>query len=121
MSLICADKPEPIIFLSVVVNTSGRVYADFVRLFFLHTHRETSILSGELPEESDQFHFLRTPHLVNLKGSVGLILAKVSTMKVTIPIDLSTRSFIPLPLFFNSRRSTPLLTPSLVLLPHHSA
>jgi hypothetical protein len=37
-------------------------------------------------------------------------------MRVTIPIDLSTRSFIPLPRFFNSRRAPPLLHPSLTLL-----
>ena len=92
-----ADKPDPIIFLPVVVNTAGRVFADFVRLLFLHAHREASILAGELPEESDQFRFLRAARLANLKGSVGLILAKASAMKVTIPIDLSTRPFI---LFF---------------------
>jgi hypothetical protein len=51
-------KPYPIIFLSVSVNTSGRVYDDFVRSFFWHPHRETSVLPGKLPEESDQFRFL---------------------------------------------------------------
>jgi len=35
-------------------------------------------------------------------------------------IDLYPRSFIPLPHFFNSRRSPPLLTSSLVLFPQHS-
>jgi hypothetical protein len=54
--------------------TSGRVYDDFTRLLLLDTHRETSILSGELPEESEQriIRFFRTTHLENLKGSVGL-------------------------------------------------
>ena len=66
---------------------------------FLHTHREASILPGELPEESEHFRFLRSSRLVDLKDSVGLILVKDSTMWVTIPIDLSTRSFIPLPRF----------------------
>jgi hypothetical protein len=80
------------------------------------THREASILT----EESDQLRFLRATHLVNLKDSVGLILVEDSPMGFTIPIDLSTRSFIPLPRFLNSRRPTPLLTPSLVLLLHHS-
>ncbi len=61
---------DPVIFLSVVVNTSGHVYDDFVCLIFLYVHRETSILTGELPEESDQFRFLRTARLPNLKGSV---------------------------------------------------
>jgi hypothetical protein len=46
-----------IVFLSVTVSTSGRVYDNFTRLFFWHTHREASILSGELPEEFEQFRF----------------------------------------------------------------
>ena len=85
-----ADKPDPVIFLPVVVNTSGHIYEDFVRLLFLHTHRETSILTGELHEESDQFRFLRATRLATRKDTVGLILAKASSMRVTIPIDLST-------------------------------
>jgi hypothetical protein len=52
------DRSVPIIFMSVAVITSGHVYDDFIRLFFLHAHREASILAGELPEESDQFRFL---------------------------------------------------------------
>ena len=108
-------------FLPITVSISGRVYEDFARLFFLHENRETSILDGELPEESEQFRFLRASRLSNLKGSVGLILAKASVMRVTIPIDLSTRSFIPLPRFLNSRRVSPLLNQSLVLIPQQSA
>jgi hypothetical protein len=90
-------------------------------LIFLHAHREASILAGELPQESEQFIFLRTARLANIKGSVGLILAKTFGMRVTTPIDLSTRPFIPLPHFFNSRRTPPLLNPSLVLFPEQSA
>jgi hypothetical protein len=41
--------------------------------------------------------FLWTTHLFNLQGSVGLILDKTSVIRVTIPIDLSSRPFIPLP------------------------
>ncbi len=67
------------------------------------------------------FRFLRASRLSNLKGSVGLILAKASAMRVTIPIDLSTRPFIPLPRFLNSRRGPPLLNQSLVLIPPQSA
>ncbi len=40
---------------------------------------ETIALSGELPKESDQFRFLRAGCLANLKGSMGLILAKASS------------------------------------------
>ena len=43
--------------MSVVVNTSGRIYDDFVRLFFLHVFRETSDLTGEL-----QFRFLHSAY-----------------------------------------------------------
>jgi hypothetical protein len=69
---IYADRPDPIVFLSITVSTSGRVYEDFARLFFLHVYREASILSVELPQESEQFRFLRASRLANLKGSVGL-------------------------------------------------
>jgi hypothetical protein len=57
--------------------------------------------------------------LANLKRSVGLILDKtsgISAMRVTIPIVLSTWSVIPLPRFFDSRRVSPLLNQSLVLI-----
>ena len=59
----------------------GLVYDDCVLLIFLDAHREASILAGELPEESEQFRFLRVARLANLKGSVGLILAKASAMR----------------------------------------
>jgi hypothetical protein len=44
------NRPEPIAFMPVEVDTSGRIYEDFSRLLFLHTHRETSALANELPE-----------------------------------------------------------------------
>ena len=46
-----------------------------------------------------------------------MILAKASVMRNSIPLDLSSRSSTPLPCFIRSRRSTPLLTPSLVFRP----
>ncbi len=55
---IYSDSPDPIVFLSITVSTSGRVYEDFTRLCFSHGHREDSILAGGLPEESEQFRFL---------------------------------------------------------------
>jgi hypothetical protein len=51
---IYSDRPDPIVFLPIAVNSSGRVYEDFARLLFLHAYREASILVGELPEESVQ-------------------------------------------------------------------
>jgi hypothetical protein len=45
---------------------------------------------------------------------------KVSAMRISLPFNLSSRSFIPLPRFIRSRRHTPLLDPSLVLFPPYS-
>ena len=111
------NHPEPIDFMSVAVDTAGRIYEDFSRLLFLHTHRESSALANEIPEESEQFRFLHASCFANIKGSVGLILAKASAMRISIPLDLSSGPFIPLPCFIRSRRVTPLLAPSLVFSP----
>jgi hypothetical protein len=115
------DRPDPIAFIPVTVDTSVRVYDDFNRLHFFHTHWESSALTNELPEESDQFHFLRATCLVNLsKWSCGLILAKALVMRISIPIDLSSRPFIPLPCLIRSRRPLPLLDSSLGSHTHHN-
>lgn len=71
-----ADRPDPIVFMPMSVSTWGRLYHDFIRLLFLHAHREAATLAREIPEESDQFSFLRAACLANLKGSLCLILAK---------------------------------------------
>ena len=98
-----------------------KIYDDFSRLLFLHAHREASVLANELPEESGQFRFLHTACLTIIKGSVGLILGKASDIRISIPLDFSSRCFIPLPRFIRSRCPTPLLAPSLVLIPPCSA
>ncbi len=103
--------------MPLAVDTSGRIYDDFLRLLFLHAHREASALAHDIPEESSHFRFLRATCLGSIKGSVGLILAKASVMRISIPLDLSSRPFIPLPHFIRSRRSTTLLAPSLVFSP----
>ena len=112
------NRPNPIAFIPLAVETTGHLYDEFIRLLFLHAHREASALANELTEESDQFHFLRASCFTNLKGAVGLIMTKASAMWISIPLDLSSRSSIPLPCFI---RPTPLLAPSLVLLPLCSA
>jgi hypothetical protein len=114
------DHPNPIAFMPVAVDTSGRIYDDFLRLLFLHAHREASALANDIPEESGHFRFLHTTCLANIKGSVGLILT-TSAMRISIPLDLSSRPFIPPPRLSRSRRSTTLLTPSLVFSPLRSA
>ena len=67
--------------------TSRHLYDDFFHLIFLHSYPETSVLGREWPEESDQFQFLRTVFLSHLKGCVGLILGKDSTMRISIPLE----------------------------------
>ena len=107
--------------MSVVVSTSGRINEEFPYVLFLHDNLETSVLDGELVGESVQFRFIRAACLANLKGSIGLMLSKVSGMRVTIPLDLSTWSFIPSPSFIDTRNTTSLLTSSLVLFTQSSA
>ena len=115
------NHPDPIAFIPLAVDTTGRMYDVFIRLLFLHAHREASALANELPEESDQFRFLRASCFANLKGVVGLIMEKASAIRISIPLDLSSRSCVPLPCFSRSSRPTPLLAPSLVFLPPCSA
>ncbi len=112
------NQTKPLIkFMSTTVDTSVGIYDDFNRLLFLYVHLEASSLTNELPEESDQIRFLHDTCFVNLKGSVGLILTKTSVMRISIPLDLSSRSFILLLCFIRSRRPITLLAPSLVLFP----
>ncbi len=98
------NRPDPITFLPTAVDTTGRLYDDFSRLLFPQDHREDSALSNEIPEVSGQYRFLRVACYPNIKGSVGLILAKPSAMRISIPLDLSSRPFIPLPRFICRRR-----------------
>jgi hypothetical protein len=113
------NRSDPVVFIPLAVDTSDLIYDDFNRLLFLHDHRETSVLANEIivPERSGQSRFLRTVCLTNIKGSVGLILTKVSVMRISIRLDLSFRPFIPLPCFIRSRHPTTLLAPSLVFPP----
>ena len=115
-SRIASDQLEHLRFMPTAVSTSGRINEEFLRLLFLHANREASASAGELPEESAQFRFIRAACWANLKGSIGLMLGKVSVMRVTISLDLSTRSFIPLPRFILTRTTESLLTPSIVFL-----
>ena len=107
--------------MPLAVDTSGRIYDDFSHLLFLHANREATALANELPEESEQFRFLRAACYANIKASVGLILAKASAMRISIPLDLSSRPSIPLPRFMRPRRATPLIAPSLVFNPRRFA
>ena len=115
------NRLDPIAFLPLTVDTSDRLYDDFIPFLLLHAHREASVLDNELSEESNQFRFLHGTCFGNLKGLVGLIMTKESVMWISVTLDLSSLSFVPLPCFIRSRRPTPLLDPCLVLFPPCSA
>ena len=53
------NQPDPITFIPLTVDTTGRIYDDFSRFLFLHAPRDPSSLTNERPEEADQFCFLR--------------------------------------------------------------
>ncbi len=44
------NNPDPIAFIPLTVDTTGHLYDEFIRLLFLHVHREVSVLTNELPE-----------------------------------------------------------------------
>ena len=77
---IYLNRPDPISFLPLAVDTSDRLYDDFILLFFLYDHREVAVLTNELPESLDQFRFLHVVCFTNLKDDVGLIMTKTSVM-----------------------------------------
>ena len=51
------NGPDPIALFPLTVDTSGRLYDDFIRLFFLHAHREVSALNNELRRNRISFDF----------------------------------------------------------------
>jgi hypothetical protein len=64
------NRPDPIAFLSVVVDTTGLIYDDFSRLLFLYDNRSSSALTNEIAEESDQFRFLCATWYVKVVSGV---------------------------------------------------
>ena len=82
------NRPDPIVFIPLTVDNTGRLYDDFVSFLFWYAHREVSSLGTELSEESDQFRFVRSECFAHLKGVVGLIMTKTSVMRISIHPDL---------------------------------
>ncbi len=74
----------------------------------LYRHPFIYILFSSRFTSYNEFRFIGVVCFANLKGSIVLMLGKVSVMRVTIPLDLSTRSFIPLPRFIHTRTTSPL-------------
>jgi hypothetical protein len=65
------DRPDPIAFMPVAADTSDRIYDDFLRLLFLHAHREASAVANDIPEESVTSVFFALLVLLILRGQWG--------------------------------------------------
>ena len=78
-------------FMTAIASTSGRLHCEFVRLYFLHAHRETDrflAASGvQLTQSSTQHHYRRVAFSSQLKSKVGHILAKAATLRINLNID----------------------------------
>ena len=85
----------------------NRLYDDFLRLLFLHTHREASALDEELTKKTDQFRFLHTT-----KSFYYFLLFTSTYLRRLSYLSLTCFTLVVPP---------PLVTPSLVLFPHRSA
>jgi hypothetical protein len=86
--------PSVVSFMTDIGSTSGRLRSEFVRLLFLflQVHRETDrffAASGvqSAQSTSGQFHFRRTDFRHQLKGKVGLVLAKAAALRINLNLD----------------------------------
>ena len=53
---IYLNHPDPIDFIPLVVDTTGRLYDEFIRLLFLDSHREGSVLDHDENISYVDFH-----------------------------------------------------------------
>ncbi len=86
------SPPNAISFMTVISSTSGRLHSEFVRLLYLQDHRETNRFfasSGFQLAQFDRghFHFHRTVFSSQLRSSVGNILDKTATLRITLKLD----------------------------------
>ena len=78
--------------MTPIPSTSGRLHSEFVRLLFLHPHRETDLFftaSGVLSAQSDPgfFHYRRVAFPSMFKSRVGNILAKAAAVRINLNLD----------------------------------
>ncbi len=83
------NPPRGVVFMTVIVSTSGRLHSEFIRILFLQTHQETDhffAVSGVLSTQSDRgfFHYLRATFSSILKSRVGNFLDKVAVYRFLI-------------------------------------
>jgi hypothetical protein len=80
--------------MPVIAGTNGRLHSDFIRLLFLQAHQETDRFfeaSGVQSAQSNLgttcFHFRRAAVLNQLQSKCGLLLVKVTVLRVTLNLD----------------------------------
>jgi hypothetical protein len=81
----------------MITGTSGRLHSEFVRLLFLHAHRETDrffAASGVQLAQSNrgQFHYRHAAFSSHLKSKSGNIHAKAAALRINLNIDDHTYS-----------------------------
>jgi hypothetical protein len=84
--------PNTVSFIPVISSTSGILHNEFVRLLFLQSHRETDrffTVSGVQLPPSDRgfFQHHRSAFSVQHKSTVGLTLAKMTDLRITLNLD----------------------------------
>ncbi len=67
------NHPDPISFIPVAVDTTGRMCDEFILLLFVYDHREVSSLDNELPEESDFSAFRTTSVFHSFRRSTPIL------------------------------------------------
>jgi hypothetical protein len=84
------NPPNTVSFMFAIASTSGRLHSEFIRLLFLHTHRETDLFfagSGVHLVQQDRglFHF-RSSFTSNLKVRVNTLTETV-VLRVNLNVD----------------------------------
>jgi hypothetical protein len=112
------NSPTAVSFMPAVASASGRLHSEFLRLLFVHAHRETDIFfaaSVQLAQHNrGLFHFRRAAFSAQLKSRVGLALAKAAALRIVLNIDgapITSKSHTRL----SHSRTSRLLTSSLSL------
>ena len=106
---------QNISFLPAIVSTSTRMHGEFLRLLFLHAHRETeahftAVGMSSQNINTEALRFKRATFYNGLKSKVGLAAAKAAALRVNL--NVQGCSIVAPPMHAPFR--TPLLLPLLL-------
>jgi hypothetical protein len=106
---------QNISFLPAIMSTSTRLHGEFLRLLFLHAHRETEAhftaagMSSQR-NQSDSLRFKRAAFYQSLKSKVGLAAANAAALRINLNVEGC--GIVAVPVHAPSR--APLLLPLLL-------